>query len=97
VTLLHDAAQIIETIATLYGLGGALAVLLQAQHLLKRGTSCDVSARFLTVYVGGYAVWLLYGISIGSLPIIVADAAGLACGIVTLSVTLALRRRRPCA
>ena len=36
-----------------------------------RGTSVDVSVRFLAVYVGGFAIWLLYGLGIGDLPVIV--------------------------
>ena len=32
------------------------------------------------MYAGGYAVWLAYGFSIGSLPLIVVDAIGLVCG-----------------
>ena len=51
--------------------------------------------RFLATYVDEYAIWLLYGISIGSVPIIVVDAAGLCCGAVTLVVALRLRRERP--
>ena len=57
-----------------------------------RGRSCDVSARFLTVYVGGFAIWLLYGLGIGSVPIIVVHAVGLVYGTVTLTVLLWLRR-----
>jgi hypothetical protein len=38
-----------------------------------------------------YAVWLLYGLSIGSLPLILVDAAGLLCALVTLAITLSLR------
>jgi uncharacterized protein with PQ loop repeat len=79
--------------AMLYGIGGALSVLLQARQMLARGTSCDVSARFLTIYVGGYAVWLLYGLSLGNLPIIAVDGLGLVCG--TLTLTVALRLRGP--
>ncbi len=58
-----------------------------------RGTSGDVSVRFFAVYVGGFAVWLLYGIGIGDLPVIVVHAVGLVCGTVTLAV--ALRPRGP--
>ena len=42
-------------------------------------------------YAGGYAVWLLYGLSIDSMPLILVDAAGLACGLVTLAITLRMR------
>jgi hypothetical protein len=43
------------------------------------------------VYVGGFAVWLLYGMGIGDVPIIVVHAVGLLCGTVTLAVALRLR------
>ena len=78
-------------VATLYGVGAAGAVLLRARQIVRRRSSCEVSARFFATYAGGYAVWLLYGLSIGSLPLILVDAAGLACGLVTLAVTLRMR------
>ena len=83
----------LATAATLYGVGGALSVLLQAHQMRASGGSGDVSLRFLTTYVGGYAIWLLYGLSIGSAPIVVVHALGLACGTVTLAVALSLRPR----
>ena len=87
-----DTIQILGAAATLYGLGGALSVLLQARRMRARGTSGDVSARFFAVYVGGFAIWLLYGIGIGDVPIIAVHAAGLMYGTATLAVTLKLRR-----
>ena len=86
-----DTIQVLGAAATLYGLGGAFSVLLQARRMHVRGTSGDVSARFFAVYVGGFAVWLLYGIGIGDVPIIVVHAVGLLCGTVTLAVALRLR------
>jgi hypothetical protein len=83
--------QLLATAATLYGVGGALSVLLQARRMRARGASCDVSLRFLATYVGGYAVWLLYGLAIASVPIVLVHAVGLACGAVTLTVALRLR------
>ncbi len=85
-----DTIQILGAAATLYGLGGALSVLLQARRMHVRGTSGDVSVRFFAVYVGGFAVWLLYGIGIGDLAVIVVHAVGLLCGTVTLAVALRL-------
>lgn len=84
-------SEIIGTAATLYGFGAASAMLLQVRQLRERGTSCDVSAAFLSAYVGGYAIWLLYGVNIGSLPIILVHAVGLGTGGLTLAVALALR------
>jgi uncharacterized protein with PQ loop repeat len=86
--------DILGMAATLYGVGAAGAALLQARQMLRRGTSHDVSARFFAAYTGGYAIWLLYGFSIESLPLILVDAVGLFCGGFTLVVTLALRRQR---
>jgi uncharacterized protein with PQ loop repeat len=86
-----QTTQLLGAAATLYGLGGALSVLLQARRMHARGTSGDVSVRFFAVYVGGFAVWLLYGVGIGDLPVIVVHAVGLVCGTVTLAVALRLR------
>ena len=86
-----ETTQLFGASATLHGLGGALSVLLQARRMHVRGTSGDVSVRFFAVYVGGFAVWLLYGLGIGDVPVIVVHAVGLVCGTVTLAVALRLR------
>jgi hypothetical protein len=83
--------QIIATAATLYGVGGALSVLLQARQMLASGGSGDVSLRFLGTYVGGYAIWLSYGLSVESVPIALVHALGLVTGTITLAVALKLR------
>jgi uncharacterized protein with PQ loop repeat len=82
---------LLGTISTTYGVCGALAALCQARQIRQRGSSCDVSARFFAMYAGGYAIWLMYGVSIGSVPLILVDAAGLICGGITLAVTLSMR------
>ena len=84
-------SQLLAIVATGYGIVAALAALLQTRQMLARRASCDVSARFFAVYAGGYAIWLLYGLSVGSVPLIVVDAVGLLCGGLTLAVTLSLR------
>jgi MtN3 and saliva related transmembrane protein len=89
--VLGISSDLIGTAATFYGVAAAAAALLQARQTLRRKTSCDVSARFFGSYVGGYAIWLLYGMSIGSVPLILVDLIGLLCGGFTLAVTLALR------
>ena len=84
-------SESVAMFATVYGVAAACAVLLQARQVVRRRSSCEVSARFFATYAGGYAIWLIYGISIDSLPLIVVDAVGLCCGLVTLGVTLAMR------
>jgi uncharacterized protein with PQ loop repeat len=83
--------QLLGTAATVYGVLGALKTLLQARQMLGRRTSREVSARFLASYAGGYAIWLTYGLSTGSLPLIVVDTVGLLCAGLTLAVALSLR------
>jgi uncharacterized protein with PQ loop repeat len=83
--------SVLASAAVVYGVAAALSVLLQARQMRARGDSCDISARFLAAYAGGYAIWLLYGLSVRNLPIIVVDAVGLVCGAITLAVALRLR------
>ena len=83
--------QFLGTVATTYGVLGALKTLLQTRQMLARGSSRDVSAGFLASYAGGYAIWLAYGLSTGSIPLIVVDTVGLLSGGLTLAVALSLR------
>jgi uncharacterized protein with PQ loop repeat len=83
--------ELLEVVATLYGVGAAAASLLQARQMLASRRSCDVSARFFATYAGGYAIWLLYGLSIQSVPLVLVDAVGLLCGGITLAIALTLR------
>jgi len=83
--------SVLAPVAIVYGTGAALTVLLQARQMLARGGSCGVSARFLAAYLGGYAIWMLYGISLRNVPITAVDALGLVCAAVTLAVALRLR------
>jgi uncharacterized protein with PQ loop repeat len=90
-----DPTQLLATAATVYGIVGALSILLQARQMRARGSARDVSLRFLTTYVGGYGIWLLYGLSMQSVPIVAVNAVGLVSGAVTLSVALRLRCPTP--
>src|SRR6516165_7238110 len=90
-TMTTTGAQFLATRATAYGVLAGVSVLLQARQMLSRHSSCEVSGRFFALYAGGYAIWLLYGLSVGNLPLIIVDGVGLLCGGLTLAVTLALR------
>ena len=84
-------SQLLGTAATAYGVIASLAALLQARQMLARRSSREVSVRFFASYAGGYAIWLLYGLSAGSTPLIVVDAVGVLCAGLTLAVALAFR------
>ena len=60
--------QFLGTVATAYGVLGALKTLLQTRQMLARRASRDVSAGFLPSYAGGYAIWLTYGLSTAASP-----------------------------
>ena len=83
--------QFLGTAATVYGALAALKTLLQTRQMLARRSSREVSAAFLASSTGGYAIWLAYGFSTGSVPLIVVDTVGLLCAGLTLAVALSLR------
>ena len=66
-----------------------LAPLAQLRRVVKRKSAGDISVTWLALYGGGCLVWLLYGASAGSLPLIVSQAASLA----SVSATLVVVRR----
>ena len=78
-------------LAMTYGMASALAVLLQARVMLRRGSSCDVSALLFGTYLGGYVVWLAYGLEIESSPIILVNVVGLMSTSLVLAIVLSLR------
>ncbi len=78
-------------VATAYGIVTALAALLQARQLLVRRRSCDISALLFAIYLGSYGVWLAYGLSIGSAPIVAVNAVGLVSIAFVLAIALSLR------
>ncbi|MDQ3671321.1 MAG: hypothetical protein M3364_02630 [Actinomycetota bacterium] len=87
----------LATIATLYGIAAAAAVLLQARQMLERRRSCEVSAGLFAIYAGGYGVWLAYGIGTSSVPLILVNAFGVITASITVGIALSLRGalRRP--
>jgi uncharacterized protein with PQ loop repeat len=88
--------QFVGTVAAVYGVLGALKSLLQTRQMLARRSSGEVSAGVLASYTGGYAIWLAYGLSTGSIPLIVVDAVGLLCAGLTIAVALSLRGSLTC-
>ena len=92
--MLDAVTPMLSVIVTVYGLVSGASSLLQARQLVRRGTSSDVSLAFLGLYVAGYGLWLLYGLTIGSLPLILVDAVGLLCGAATLALAVRLSQPR---
>jgi uncharacterized protein with PQ loop repeat len=95
--MLAPLAPLLATLATAYGLVAAASALLQVRRMAARGTAGDVSLTFLSLYVNGHLIWLAYGLTIASVPLIVVEAVGLVFGGWALALALHLRRagRRP--
>jgi MtN3 and saliva related transmembrane protein len=78
--------------ALVVGVAAAVASFAQARRILRRRSSDDVSLWWLGLYSAGCVVWIAYGISIGSAPLVASQSVALA-GSATATV-LALRFRR---
>ena len=89
---MNDPAATLGAAATIYSLMAGTALLLQMRTMLRSASSRDVSVTFLATTTGGYLIWLLYGMAIGSMPLIVSDAIGLATSLAALAVATLLRR-----
>jgi hypothetical protein len=63
----------------------------RAAVALAAGETSDEPRSACSCSAGGYGVWLAYGLTIRSIPLIVVDAIGLVCGGVTLALALHLR------
>ena len=90
-TVLAPYAGLLGTAATTWGVVGAASSLLQARKLARSQSADSVSVGFLAKYLGGYVAWALYGIAIGSTPLIVVDLIGTFASIVTLGTALRVR------
>jgi uncharacterized protein with PQ loop repeat len=44
----------------------------------RAGSSESLSRSYVMIGAGGYMIWFVYGLSLGNMPLIVADAIGAA-------------------
>jgi MtN3 and saliva related transmembrane protein len=76
---------------------GTLATLAFVPQVLKTWRSksaSDLSFVTLATFTTGIALWLVYGIRVGSLPIILANAITLALNAVLIALKIRYGRRR---
>ena len=88
--------HVLGPLAALFGLAGALTMLLQTRALRRAGRACEVSMTLLAVWTVGYAVWASYGLALGNPIVLTVNAAGVAGTASALAVALRLRRASPC-
>lgn len=78
-------------------IGNAAAVLTTSSFLpqviraWRTRSTGDLSLGMLVLFLSGVALWLVYGIALGALPIILANAVTLALIAVLLALKLGLR------
>lgn len=90
-TQLTPYAALLGTVATAWGVVGAASSLLQARKMMLTQSAESVSFGFLAKYFGGYVAWALYGMAIGSTPLIVVDLLGICASGVTVVTALRVR------
>ncbi len=78
--------------AATWGVLMALSPLLQIRRILERRSSADVSIAYLIVLQIGFALWVVYGWSLGNPAIVVPNSVAFAVG--TATILIAMRYRR---
>jgi uncharacterized protein with PQ loop repeat len=63
-------------IAAVYGVISSLSPSLQILRMRRAGSSESLSRTYVAIGAGGYLIWFMYGLSLGNMPLIVADAIG---------------------
>ena len=84
-------SEFLAILAATMGVAMAMSPLLQLRLILRERHSEEVSQGFLAVITVGATAWLLHGVESGNLVLIIPNACGLICAMVTL---LAARRFR---
>lgn len=85
----------VEMIGTLAGVLTTIAFVPQVLKIWRSGTAEDISLLTFSLYSAGLLLWTLYGIALGSLPLMAANGVTF---LLTLSVLLLklrhMRRKR---
>ena len=76
VILLEDLSGLFAILATILGTAMSLAYFAQVYKIYRRKSVADISPVTYAVFLPGTLVWLLYGISINSTPLRVANVVG---------------------
>ncbi|HET9267960.1 MAG TPA: hypothetical protein VFO31_07335 [Vicinamibacterales bacterium] len=86
-------STLLQAVLVTFGAAAGLAPLLERRRILRRSSAADVSLAALAFTGAGCALWLIYGVAIGSWPLAVAQTAGLVAIVITLRA--ARRQREP--
>jgi uncharacterized protein with PQ loop repeat len=74
--MLTSLTNQLALIAAVYGVISSLSPSLQILRMRRAGSSESLSRSYVMIGAGGYMIWFMYGLSLGNMPLIVADAIG---------------------
>lgn len=90
-------AEIIAVLTTIAGVTMAVSPVLQIRRIRRQRSSLGVSALQIAVLLIGFALWLVYGISERSVPLIVTSIVALVVNGAWLGSALRHRPRQAAA
>jgi MtN3 and saliva related transmembrane protein len=70
--------RVLDLLVSVVGIATGGAYLPQAVRIWKRRSSCDVSIVTYLLFLGGQAIYLVYGVRISQWPLIVGIGANMA-------------------
>ena len=85
--------DVLGVAATMAGIVMAVSPALQIRRMLERRSSADVSLEYLGVLMGGWIIWIAYGIALGNFALIVANGVAMVVGVATIAVAWRLRHQ----
>ena len=80
-----------EILGLVAGLFTTIAVVPQVIKTWKSKHANDISLAMFSIFSSGVALWIVYGVMIGSLPVILANVVTLAWALTILALKLRFR------
>ncbi len=74
--MLENLSGLLAVLATVLGTTLSLAYFAQVYKIYRRKSVADISPVLYVIFLPGTLVWLLYGISINSTPLMAANVVG---------------------
>jgi MtN3 and saliva related transmembrane protein len=95
--MLSGFSNQLALIAAVYGVISSLSPSLQILRMRRAGSSESLSRTYVMIGAGGYMIWFTYGLALGNVPLIVADAIGAVMQLTVLWWAFRLDDRHPSA
>lgn len=83
----------LEPVGLLAGLLTTIAFLPQVWKIYRTKSGRDISARMFTIFSIGIVLWLAYGIMLGQMPIILANAVTLVLSLTIIGLKVYYARK----